>query len=245
MCRGGMPVSSLPISLPALSTVSPWSTGFANLAVDPVRPKRPASAWIHFLSEFRKTNNGIPAKEVMTSASKAWKVMTVPQKKPFQEMYDVAKKVYDVDHEEYVKSGQKEARTRDPEKPKKPTSLFFLFLNEYRKKNESLKLTDASKLAAAIWNDMSKEQKQPYEKQYAEEKNKYDEALKLYKASGKEDVWREKNREDHCWTASENSEKRQVKEGPAAMSVGLTQEMMQQQRFGVRPRLVVEFATNF
>jgi len=187
MCRGGMPVSSLPISLPALGAVSPGSAaGFANPAVDPARPKRPASAWIHFLSDFRKKNNGIPAKEVMTSASKAWKVMTVQQKKPFQETYDAAKKVYDVDQEEYVKW------TRDPEKPKKPTSPFFLFLNGYRKKNESLKTTDASKLAAAIWNDMSKEQKQPYEKPYAEEKTKYDEALKLYKASGKEDVWREK-----------------------------------------------------
>jgi len=192
MCRGSMPVSGLPVSLPALSTVNLWSTGFASLAVDPARPKRPASAWIHFLSDFRKKNNDIPGKEVMVSASREWKVMTVPQKKPFQDLYDAAKKVYDADQEEYVKSGKKEAGTRDPEKPKKPLSAFFLFLSGYRTKNASLKPTEASKLAAAIWKDMSREQKQPYEKQYTEEKQKYDEAMKVYKASGKEDEWKEK-----------------------------------------------------
>jgi len=128
----------------------------------------------------------------MMSASKAWKVMTVPQKKPFQDLYDAAKKVYDADQEEYVKSGKKEAWTRDPEKPKKPLSAFFLFLSGYRTKNASLKPTEASKLAAAIWKGMSSQQKQPYEKQYTEEKHEYDEAMKLYKASGKEDAWTKK-----------------------------------------------------
>jgi len=128
----------------------------------------------------------------MMSASKAWKVMTVPQKKPFQDLYDAAKKVYDADQEEYVKSGKKEAWTRDPEKPKKPLSAFFLFLSGYRTKNASLKPTEASKLAAAIWKGMSSQQKQPYEKQYTEEKSKYDEAMKIYKASGKEGAWRER-----------------------------------------------------
>merc|ERR1719297_202369 len=91
-----------------------------------------------------------------------------------------------------AKTGKKEAWTRDPEKPKKPLSAFFLFLSEYRTKNASLKPTEAPKLAAAIWKDMSSQQKQPYEKQYTDEKNKYDEAMKIYKASGKEDAWRER-----------------------------------------------------
>lgn len=185
-------MSSFPTPLPALSETSLWSAGFASLAVDPARPKRPASAWVHFLSDFRTKNKELRGKEVMMSASKAWKVLTVPQKKPFEDLYAANKKVYDVDQEEYVKSGQKEAWTRDPEKPKRPLSSFFRFLDGYRTKNASLKPTEATKLAAAIWKDMSGEQKQPYEKQYKEELGKYNEAMKLYKASGKEVAWKER-----------------------------------------------------
>jgi hypothetical protein len=192
ICRGGMPIGSLPAPLPALSEVSHWPAGFASRAVDPSRPKRPASAWIHFLSDFRKKHKELPGKEVMTSASKTWKVMTVLQKKPFQDIYDANKKVYDVDKEEYVKSGQKEAWARDPDRPKRPLSAFFRFLDGYRTKHASLKATEAAKLGAAVWKDMKGEQKQPYEKQYKEEKNKYDEAMKLYKASGKEVAWKER-----------------------------------------------------
>jgi len=185
-------MSSLPAALPALGEVSPWSAGFASLAVDPARPKRPASAWVHFLSDFRKKNKEFAGKEVMTNASKVWKVMTVPQKKPFQDMYDANKKVYDVDQAEYVKSGQKEAWARDPERPKRPLSAFFRFLDGYRAKNASFKPTEAAKLGAAVWKDMSAAQKQPYEKQYKDEIGKYTEAMKLYKASGKEEAWKER-----------------------------------------------------
>lgn len=193
-CRKGMQVSlSMPaLSWPISSLLGSWSAGFASKVADPARPKRPASAWVHFLSDFRKANKEIPGKEVMTSASQKWKTMSVVQKKPFQDIYDTAKKEYDKAQEEYVKSGKKEDWTRDPEKPKKPISGFFLFLDGYRKKNASLKPTEASKLAAAIWKDMGKEQKKPYEAQYAEEKVKYDEAMKLYKASGKEEAWKER-----------------------------------------------------
>jgi len=192
ICRGDLPVNSLPISLPALCSITPWSTGFASRAVDPMRPKRPASSWIHFLSDFRKKNTELPGKDVMTSASKEWKMMNDLQKKPFQDIFVAAKKVYDVDQDAYVKSGQMEAWKRDPEKPKKPVSAFLHFLGGYRTKNASLKVTEASKLAAAVWKDMSAEQKQPYEKQYKDEKNKYDEAMKLYKVSGKEEAWKAK-----------------------------------------------------
>jgi len=185
-------VNSLPISLPIVSSINPWSTGFASRTVDPMRPKRPASAWVHFLSDFRKKNTELPGKDVMGSASKEWKLMTSLQKKPFQDKYDAAKKVYDVDQDAYVKSGQKEAWRRDPEKPKKPLSAFFQFLSGYRTKNASLKPTEIAKLAGAIWKDMNAEQKKPYEKQYNDEKNKYDEAMKLYKASGKEEAWKAK-----------------------------------------------------
>jgi len=150
----------------------------------------------------------------MMSASKAWKVMTVPQKKPFQDLYDAAKKVYDADQEEYVKSGKKEAWTRDPEKPKKPLSAFFLFLSGYRTKNASLKPTEASKLAAAMWKDMSSQQKQPYEKQYTEEKSKYDEAMKIYKASGKEDAWRERTGKTTARTKSKKGKKQALTRDP-------------------------------
>lgn len=203
ICRGALPVNSLPISFPIVSSINPWSTGFASLTVGPMRPKRPASAWVHFLSDFRKKNAELPAKDVMVSASKEWKLMTDLHKKPFQDLYVAAKKVYDVDQDAYVKSGQKEAdqdasvksgqkgaRRRDPEKPKKPPAAFFHFLSGYRTENESLKLTESAKLAGAIWKDMSAKQKKPYEKQYKDEKSKYDEAMKLYKGSGKEEAWK-------------------------------------------------------
>merc|ERR1719433_2366733 len=127
-------MNSVPFSLPVLSAINPGSAGYASRAMDPTRPKRPASAWIHFLSDFRKKNTELPGKEVMTSAGKEWKAMTVLQKKNFQDIFDAAKKVYEVNKAEYVKL------IRDPEKPKKPITAFLLFLGEYRTKNASLKV---------------------------------------------------------------------------------------------------------
>jgi len=226
------------LGLPALSAIGPWCTGFASRAIHAAPPKRPASPWIHFLSDFRNKHTDLPAKEVMTAASAEWKAMTDKQKTPFQEAFGALKKVYDQNKKTIVKSGKKEvvksvkkrvnksskkkavksvkkdvvkpvkkksatrvkkavvksvsktaaksankkALTDDPEKPKRPVSPFLRFFNGYRTENSLLKLTEAAKKAGAVWKDMSVEEREPYQAPYQEEKSSYDGAMALYKA---------------------------------------------------------------
>jgi len=157
---------------------------------DPARPKRPISAWLRYLADFRKQNVALKGPEVMKDASAKWKALTTEQRKPYEIPYQAEKKVYDKAFAEYVSSGKRDAWVRDPEKPKRPKTGFIRFATEYRTKNPALKMTEASKKAGEVWKTMSAESKAPYEKLYTTEKAQYDKLMQAYKDSGKEEAWK-------------------------------------------------------
>merc|ERR1712216_146262 len=62
--------------------------------------------------------------------------------------------------------------------PKRPMSAFFLFLNkkreEIKENNPGIKLTEIGGKGSEMWNACTTEEKEPYEKEYAELKKQYE-----------------------------------------------------------------------
>lgn len=161
---------------------------------DPERPKRPTSAWLRFLAEYRKApaTKALAPKEVMTTAAGKWKVMSESEKAPFEGPAEQEKEIYRKAMDEYIGSGKKDAWARDPEKPKRPANAFFLYASKFRDENKGLSVTDATKQAKAAWDKLSDAQKAPLTKQAEAAKAQYAKDMEQYKASGKELAWQTK-----------------------------------------------------
>jgi len=159
---------------------------------DPERPKRPASPWLRFLAEFRQQRKEVKHKEVMQVAAKEWQAMPDMKKTPWTQPYEAEKVKYDKAFKEYSDSGKLDAWKRDPERPKRPLTAFLEFTGEFRQKNPSVKITEATRQASTAWKALSVEQKAPYERRYEEASRKYKVAMEEYKSSGKEAAWKEK-----------------------------------------------------
>lgn len=75
----------------------------------------------------------------------------------------------------------------DSNKPKKPQTAFFLFLSDYRKRNDSsnsgLKVTEIVKHASQEWQGLSKEEKEEWEKKTEGPLRQYKLDLEEYKRS--------------------------------------------------------------
>eukprot|EP00413_Alexandrium_margalefii_P024765 CAMPEP_0204556904 /NCGR_PEP_ID=MMETSP0661-20131031/29946_1 /ASSEMBLY_ACC=CAM_ASM_000606 /TAXON_ID=109239 /ORGANISM="Alexandrium margalefi, Strain AMGDE01CS-322" /LENGTH=213 /DNA_ID=CAMNT_0051564017 /DNA_START=26 /DNA_END=663 /DNA_ORIENTATION=- len=129
---------------------------------------------------------------VMKSAAEKWKAMALETKRPWEDAYKKEQAEYQVRYKDYVDSGKKDAWDKPPGKPKKPLTAFFQYAVDYRQQNPYMKSTQQSATAAALWKDMTAEQKKPYEQKYAKAKEQYALDLKAYDASGQEALWKEK-----------------------------------------------------
>jgi hypothetical protein len=183
----------------ATSNVNTAIRCFADLKPvipDPERPKRPPSAWLLFLKDFREQikqkNAELKGKEVMSAASTEWKALDADAKKKWEEPSKQEKEIYAERIKEYVESGKKEAWASDPERPKKPLSAYLLFSQEYRAQHTDRPTTELMKDAASAWRALTVEKKAAYEKKYQLAKLKFEKDLAAYKASGKEAAWKEK-----------------------------------------------------
>jgi len=159
---------------------------------DPERPKKPTTAWLRFLQDFRSKNSSEKGVTVMKTASGRWKLMKPEEKRPWEDAYQKEKAQFDKVYKEYVDSGKKDAWERPPNKPRKPGSAYFIYAGEYRAENPHLKPVEATKIAAALWKDMTPEKRRPYELKYEKDKEQYNKDLKAYEASGQEEAWKAK-----------------------------------------------------
>jgi len=197
---------------PSLLAIRSVSRAAQAQARDPERPKMPLTPWFRFLAQFRQNQTDVKGKDAMNLAASRWKAMSDVQKKPFKEPYEFERKEYETRLKTYVDSGKKDAWVRAPGKPKRPPSAFFDFLKDYRQKNTNLKVTECARLAGAVWKDMSPTMKLPYVELYNERKKQYDEATKVFKASGREDAWKE----GKSTKLGETSKKKEKKKAVAA-----------------------------
>lgn len=74
---------------------------------------------------------------------------------------------------------------KDPNKPKRPPSAFFVFLEEFRKtfkkENPNIKAVSAvGKAGGEKWKSMSQAEKAPYEAKAAKKKTEYEKLMNAY-----------------------------------------------------------------
>ncbi|XP_035760373.1 high mobility group protein B2-like [Neolamprologus brichardi] len=127
--------------------------------------------------------------------SKKWKSMSPEEKAKFEEMAKNDKLRYDQEMKSYVppagaEKGKK--KKKDPNAPKGPPSVFFIFTSEHREKikadNPGISNPDISKKFSEMWKKMSTTDKGPYEAKYAELKEKYEMEVAAYRPKG--DSWK-------------------------------------------------------
>mmetsp|Transcript_9262 Transcript_9262/g.19042 ORF Transcript_9262/g.19042 Transcript_9262/m.19042 type:complete len:352 (+) Transcript_9262:131-1186(+) len=189
---------------------------------DPERPKKPPTAYLAFAADVRSQNPTLKASEQAKLAGGKWKAMSAAEKQPYQNRVAPQVESYREQMKAYKDSGKeaawKERRgMRDPEKPKRPVSGFFMFVAEVRAQNPSLKVTEQAKLAGGRWKAMSAEEKAPFERRAAPQFERFKQQLQAYKDSGKEAAWKQK-RELHMKAigkASRKEAKAKVKGRPA------------------------------
>ncbi|CAK0889787.1 unnamed protein product [Prorocentrum cordatum] len=182
---------------PALQPHAAWLVACRGLAaqrrVDPDRPKRPTSAYLRFLSEFRSQKPAdLSGKDLMKAAGAEWKALPAERKKPYEAAYEKEAVVYRSAYDQYVSSGKKDAFKRDPDKPKRPLTGFLRFVAEKREQNKDAKPTVLTKEASDSWKGMSEAQRKPYNEAYELDTARYAEKMKAYVATGKEEEWKAK-----------------------------------------------------
>jgi len=160
---------------------------------DPNKPKRPTSAYFYFVAkereECKKRGEAITrVAEWTKQVSAKWRELTDPQKKPFEAQAATDRERYNSEMATYKPSGKRGA-AKDPNKPKRPQSAYFLFLADFREKNRSKFQHDGGhkdliRAAGEAWNKLSEGEKAPYQRKNEEEKAKYEKAMANYAAGG-------------------------------------------------------------
>ncbi|XP_023518849.1 high mobility group B protein 1-like [Cucurbita pepo subsp. pepo] len=92
---------------------------------------------------------------------------------------------------------------KDPNKPKRPSSAFFVFLEdfrkEYKRENPNVKSVSAvGKAGGQKWKSLSQSERAPYEAKAAKRKAEYEKLMKAYdkKASAAEDEESERSKSE-------------------------------------------------
>ena len=83
----------------------------------------------------------------------------------------------------------RKTKQRDPDAPKRPASAYMLWLNENRASikdellitNPDAKITDVTKRAGELWKALTDDEKAPHQKAFEALREKYHEAMKIYK----------------------------------------------------------------
>jgi len=170
-------------------------------------PKRPMVPYFKWMKMNRKRvvqtmPIGYSFKELSTKLGEMWASLPEEQKVPLNEQYKQEMKVYvklvaaykhSSNYKKFCKQKEEHALMKakskkfhkDPNKPKAPSSAYFLFLADKReetKKNfPKLNHKELVSKLGELWNKLSEEEKQPYVEKAKQEKAKWLEAIKAYK----------------------------------------------------------------
>merc|ERR1719354_1187595 len=145
--------------------------------------KRPTTAYLYFVSKYRETlkeaGEVVPKAKIITQAcAEKWSNMCEEEKEPFLELSRR-------DRERWLKDKALEKKPRDPNRPKRPPSAYFLFLADFRKqyKGKSDPAKEITKKAGEAWNNLSDTDKTPYYRDAQVIRNKWEQDLEKYKAT--------------------------------------------------------------
>ena len=101
------------------------------------------------------------------------------------------------------KTQNTETKLKDPNAPKWPKTSYMMFCQEKRVEYLNLKLPEFSKLMGAEWKKLSSEEKAPYILKSVDDKKRYNEEMKGYKAPSQEELKNKRRR-----SSNENFPKR-------------------------------------
>uniref|UniRef100_A0A8D2ZYW0 High mobility group box 1b n=1 Tax=Scophthalmus maximus TaxID=52904 RepID=A0A8D2ZYW0_SCOMX len=162
------------------------------------KPKGKMSSYAYFVQTCREEHKkkhpeaSVNFSEFSKKCSERWKTMSQKEKGKFEDMAKLDKVRYEGEMKHYIPpKGQKNKRFKDPNAPKRPPSAFFLFCADFRSKvkgeHPGLSIGSTAKKLGEMWNGLSAEDKQPYEKKAAKLKEKYDKDIIAYRTKGKVD----------------------------------------------------------
>ncbi|KAI3727710.1 hypothetical protein L6452_16328 [Arctium lappa] len=93
---------------------------------------------------------------------------------------------------------KKNKKEKDPLKPKRPESAYFLFMNERRAAliAENKSVVEIAKITGEEWKNMTEKQKACYEKKAKKKNEKYNQEMEVYKQNKEEEAENAKKEEE-------------------------------------------------
>ncbi|MBZ3872284.1 High mobility group protein B3 [Sciurus carolinensis] len=159
--------------------------------------------------EHKKKNPEVPVNfaELSKKCSDWWKTVSGKKKSKFDEMAQADKVHYDWEVKGYgpAKGSKKK---KNPNIPKRPLNVFFLFCLVFHPKikstNLGITIGDVAKNLGKMWNNLSDSEKQADITKAAKLKEKYEKDVADYKSKGKFDgakgpakiAWKKSDEED-------------------------------------------------
>jgi hypothetical protein len=161
---------------------------------DPERPKAPLTAYFRYAAAYREKHGMKGGTETMKKIGEAWRALGEAEKKPFMNVYEAERKIYQAKFKTYKESGKLEAWKKDPAEPKRPPSPYLTWSSERRKAPQyaNLSMTEATKQIAVEWKSVPKPQKDVLESKFKSSLETFKKDMEAYKASGKKEAWLEK-----------------------------------------------------
>lgn len=178
----------------------------------PAPPKRPHSSYILFTQKIRPTiqeeNPGAGPQEIMKLAGERWAALPENDRQPFVEEAGKLMEAYRAEiaayREQYPGASLKRKRKRRvqlPTPPKKARTayVFFTQSNGAKLLNEdpSVDFAQRSSKSAALWQEMSDEEKVPYEELAKQDRERYEKEIAEFNAANPKFVFRQKFLKKH------------------------------------------------
>ncbi|NP_001140081.1 high mobility group protein B1 [Salmo salar] len=167
-----------------------------EMGKDPRKPRGKMSSYAYFVQTCREEHKkkhpeaSVNFSEFSKKCSERWKTMSAKEKGKFEDLAKLDKVRYEREMRSYIPpKGEKKKRFKDPNAPKRPSSAFFIFCADFRPqvKGETpgLSIGDVAKKLGEKWNNLTAEDKVPYEKKAAKLKEKYEKDITAYRNKGK------------------------------------------------------------
>ncbi|KAK6305750.1 hypothetical protein J4Q44_G00245300 [Coregonus suidteri] len=167
-----------------------------EMGKDPRKPRGKMSSYAYFVQTCREEHKkkhpeaSVNFSEFSKKCSERWKTMSAKEKGKFEDLAKLDKVRYEREMRSYIPpKGEKKKKFKDPNAPKRPSSAFFIFCADLRPqvKGETpgLSIGDVAKKLGEKWNNLTAEDKVPYEKKAAKLKEKYEKDITAYRNKGK------------------------------------------------------------
>merc|ERR1711935_596532 len=161
---------------------------------DPNRPKRNMSAFFIYSNAHRQRikeeNPDIKFGEVARALSTEFKALGSKEKKKYEKLAEKDKERYLTAMSDYVPPSddsdddRRKKPKKDPNKPKRNLSAFFMFSNavreDVRKTNPEAKFGDIARLISTQFKALDSDDRAIYDKQAADDKVRYQKQMEKY-----------------------------------------------------------------